>query len=97
MSDRSSGLGLLLAAAVLVFGYVWGSNARMDVVWNEGYEAGLRGGAAVRRIVPCPICGFVALVVTTIRGLFGGHRHLSWSRVLCLRGHRSLTTGKEAT
>ena len=42
MSDRSSGLGLLLAAATLVFGYIWGANARMDVVWNEGYEAGLR-------------------------------------------------------
>ncbi len=50
---------------------------------------------ARRRIVPCPICGFVALVVTTIRGLFGGHGHLSWSRVLCLRGHRSVTAGAE--
>ena len=46
MSDRrgggSGGLGILLAAAALVFGYYWGSHARMDVVWNEGYEAGLR-------------------------------------------------------
>ena len=45
MSDRtggSCGVGLFLAAAALVFGYVWGANARMDAVWNEGYEAGLR-------------------------------------------------------
>ena len=46
MSNRrgggSGGLGILLAAAALVFGYYWGSHARMDVVWNEGYEAGLR-------------------------------------------------------
>ncbi len=37
-----SGLGLLLAAAALVFGYIWGANARLDVVWNAGYKAGLR-------------------------------------------------------
>ena len=45
MNDRrggSGGLGLLLAAAALLFGYAWGANARMDAVWNEGYEAGLR-------------------------------------------------------
>ena len=42
MSDRSSGLGILLAVLALVFGYIWGANARMDVVWNEGFEVGLR-------------------------------------------------------
>ncbi len=41
MSDRR-GLGILLAALSLVFGYIWAANARMDVVWDQGYEAGIR-------------------------------------------------------
>ncbi len=31
-----------LAVAAFVFGYIWAANARMDVVWDQGYEAGIR-------------------------------------------------------
>ncbi len=31
-----------LAVAAFVFGYIWAANARMDVVWDQGYEVGLR-------------------------------------------------------
>ncbi len=33
---------LLAVLAGLVFGYIWAANARMDVVWDQGYEAGIR-------------------------------------------------------
>ncbi len=36
------GLGIFLAVLALAFGYLWGANTRMDVVWDEGYEAGIR-------------------------------------------------------
>ncbi len=35
------GLGILLAVLALAFGYLWGANTRMDVVWSEGYKAGI--------------------------------------------------------
>ena len=59
----------------------------------------LRGGKAVsfsrRRIVPCPICGFLSVVVAVIGGALFGARSLRWLRVVCLRGHRSMTAGVE--
>ena len=48
-----------------------------------------------RRIVPCPICGFLSVVVAVIGGALFGARRLRWSRVMCLRGHRSMTAGVE--
>ena len=69
---------------------------------GRGLEAGrlaLRGGKAVsfsrRRIAPCPICGFLSVVVAVIGGALFGARRLRWSRVMCLRGHRSMTAGVE--
>ena len=35
-------LDVLLAVAAFVFGYIWAANARMDMVWAQGYEVGLR-------------------------------------------------------
>ncbi len=39
-SDGSIPAWLVVAAFVL--GYIWAANARMDVVWDQGYEAGIR-------------------------------------------------------
>lgn len=47
----------------------------------------------LQRMVRCPLCGFLGVVTTIWGGLFGSPRDLSWSRVVCLRGHRSWTVG----
>ena len=40
MINRDS-LGIWLAVLALALGYVWGANVRMDVVWDQGYKAGI--------------------------------------------------------
>ena len=47
------------------------------------------------RLIPCPVCGLPTSVSGVVLRTYPSlQRALTWSRVVCLRGHRTVVAGE---